>query len=134
MTADDFNNFDIWLVRNAKIYSERRADESVSLETRHHGAVLPTYCVLLCCVVLCCVPLFYCCNCSEYVLQCTTTFRSRSLLSGEQKHLGFTSCYLQIVLSFVNIRFVSNHVQVLYANSAARVCGISLQNGNRSTF
>jgi len=38
---------------NAKIYSEGRADESVSLETRHHGAVLPTYCVLLCFFVLC---------------------------------------------------------------------------------
>jgi len=53
LTAEDFNNSDIWLVQNAEIYSEGRADESVSLETRHHGAVLPTYCVLLCFVVLC---------------------------------------------------------------------------------
>jgi hypothetical protein len=53
LTAEDCNNSDIWLMMNAKIYSEERADESVSLETRHHGAVLPTYCVLLCSVVLC---------------------------------------------------------------------------------
>lgn len=77
--------------------------------------------IVFCCVLLCCVPLFYCCSCSEHVLQCSTTLRSRSVLSGKQTHLGFISCHLQIVLSYVNITFVSNHVQVLYANSAARV-------------
>jgi hypothetical protein len=77
--------------------------------------------IVFCFVLLCCVPLFYCCSCSENVLQCTTTLRSRSLLSGKQKPLGFISCHLEIVLSYVNIRFVSNLLQVLHADSAARV-------------
>jgi hypothetical protein len=61
--------------------------------------------IVFCCVLLCCVPLFYCCSCSKHVLQCTATLRSRSLLSGIQKHIGFIFCHLQIVLSYVNIRY-----------------------------
>ena len=77
--------------------------------------------IVFCRVLLCCVPLFYCCSCSEHVLQCTTKLKSRSLLSGKQTHLGFISCHLQIFLSYVNITFVSNRVQVLYVISAARL-------------
>jgi len=50
LTAEVFNNFDIWLVRNAKIYSEVRADESLSSETRHHILCFAVFC----CVVSCC--------------------------------------------------------------------------------
>ena len=79
--------------------------------------------IVFCCVLLCCVPLFNCCSCSEHMLQCTITLRSRSLLSGKQKKKKKPwHYYLSFSDSFVLCKYyVSNHVQVLYANSAARV-------------